>query len=195
MANPSILLSQLLLKAITYQSPVLLPERLLALALLPRTGTADTAMLCLAQDHAQLRARVALLPEHISKLDVLWANEPKLCLKTPQKMLDLEELQKSRLWIGLGTQKLRDRNQPLGSRASSWKASMGLEISWSLNDPCHIRLFSTHPISISPCVCSSVGNMLEIQQNDGYSLDKQLALTCPPTECAWHRERRLELLL
>lgn len=71
MANPSNLLSQLLLKAITYQAPVLLPERLLALALLSRTGTADTAMLCLAQDHAQLRAHVALLPEHISKLDVL----------------------------------------------------------------------------------------------------------------------------
>lgn len=71
MASPSILLSQLSLKAITYQPRVLLPESLPALALLPGTGTADTA--CLAQDHAQLGARVALLPEHVSKLDVLRA--------------------------------------------------------------------------------------------------------------------------
>lgn len=49
----------------------LLPERLLAFAFLPRTGTTDTAVLCLARDHAQPRARVALLPEHMSKLDVL----------------------------------------------------------------------------------------------------------------------------
>lgn len=73
MTSPSILPSQLLLKAITYQVCVVLPERLLALALLPRTGTTDTATLCLAWDHAQLWARVALLPEHMSKLDVLRA--------------------------------------------------------------------------------------------------------------------------
>lgn len=71
MASPSILLSQLSLKAIIYQACVLQPERLLALALLPRTGTADTAVLCLAQDHAQPRARIALVPEHMSTLDVL----------------------------------------------------------------------------------------------------------------------------
>lgn len=71
MASPSILLSQLSLKAITYQARVFQPERLLALALPPRTGTTDTAVLCLAQDHAQTRARVALLPEHVSTLDVL----------------------------------------------------------------------------------------------------------------------------
>lgn len=35
-----------------------------------RTGTADSVVLCFTQDHAQLRARVALVPEHMSKLDV-----------------------------------------------------------------------------------------------------------------------------
>lgn len=60
-----------------YQASVPLPERLLELAHLPRTGTADTAVLCLARDHARLRARIALMPEHMSKLDVLRARSKR----------------------------------------------------------------------------------------------------------------------
>lgn len=70
-ASPSILLSRLSMRAIVYRAGVLLPEGLLALAHLPRTGTADTVVLCSARDHAQLRASIALMPEHMCELAVL----------------------------------------------------------------------------------------------------------------------------
>lgn len=87
---------------------------------------------------------------------------PTSCWIDPCKLLDWEQLWTSGFWGGLGVWKLRGRNQPLGSRASSRDTSIGLEMGRSLNAICHIRLLSfTHPISMPPRFCSAVGNTAE----------------------------------
>lgn len=149
----------------------------------------QTVVLCLARDHVWLRARIALMPECMSKLDVLqvwskWASctvtptlLPTSCWIDPYKMLDWEELYESEFWGGLEVWELRGRNQPLGNRAFSRDTSMGLEVGRCLNAICPISFFSTHPISIS---LPAFVPLLERLQKEGYSWDAAVYSTC------WH---------